>query len=81
MGFVWFIGIIVFAILEAATFQFVSIWFACSFKAAYEKNAQAERAHQCGSVNWANGFAHRGGQQRFVHWKANSERRSLVCEK
>ena len=28
MGYVWFIGIIVFAILEAVTFQFVSIWFA-----------------------------------------------------
>ena len=28
MGFVWFIGIIIFAILEAATFQFVSIWLA-----------------------------------------------------
>ncbi len=28
MGYVWFIGIIVFAIIESATFQFVSIWFA-----------------------------------------------------
>ena len=28
MGYVWFIGIIIFAVLEAMTFQFVSIWFA-----------------------------------------------------